>query len=307
MGMDTGKYMSWMRLIRWPNLAITAMIFAVFRYGFLYPLNVSTSLSDLKYFMLFLSVALVMAGGYIINDIHDRKADRINKKGKNVIGSKISETQARYTYWILSISGMLLGYFMGYTVGIKSIGSIHLIAFFLLWTYSTDFKHRPLLGNLVVSTLAGLVILVIPLFDVVPANRAIIEEYQVLFMIFGAYALFAMWNTLIRELIKDVEDVEGDKRTGSRTLAILYGQKTSRILIIVLIALQILALLYPAYLFRENWMALAYILIMLIFPLAILILLVGRAQERKDWHTASNLSKLIMVLGIFSVVVITLL
>ena len=299
--------MKWLKLIRWPNLLIVILLFSVFRFNFLEPFGVATSLSNGQYILLMLSVMFIMAGGNVINDIYDKTADRINKPGKNLIGIEIKEKHARILYWTLSIAGLLLGYFMGYTVGITMLGSVHLIAFFLLWMYTTDFKHRVLLGNLVVSLLASLVIFCIVLFDVVPANQELIStgKYNNLLLIFAAYAAFAFFTTLIREIIKDAQDIKGDKRIGGKTFPILASEKTVKYFIVALQLLLTLSLIATIYYFKNSIGLVLYISILVVAPLAYSAVNVFKAKTYANWGLASKLMKLVMVFGIVSVVVFT--
>ena len=299
--------MKWLKLIRWPNLLIVILLFTVFRFYFLEPFGVATSLSNGQYVLLMLSVMLIMAGGNVINDVYDKTADRINKPGKNLIGIEIKEKHARALYWVLSIIGMLLGYFMGYTVGITMLGSVHLIAFFLLWMYTTDFKHRFLLGNFVVSLLASLVLVCIVLFDVVPANQELIStgEYNNLLLIFAAYSVFAFFTTLIREIIKDAQDVKGDRRIGAKTFPIIAPAKAVKSAIGIIQVLLTLSLIGTIYYFKNSIGLVLYILTLVVVPLIISTVNVAKATTYQNWGLASKLMKLVMVFGVLSVVIFT--
>lgn len=299
--------LKWLKLVRWPNLLIVVLLFSVFRFNFLEPFHVATALNNFQYFLLILSVMLVMAGGNIINDIYDRVADRINKPGKNLIGTAIKEKHARILYWALSVSGMLLGYFMGYTVGITILGSVHLIAFFLLWMYSTDFKYRALLGNVVVALLSSLVIVTIVLFDVVPANQDAIRlgQYNNLLLIFLAYAIFAFVTTLIREIIKDVQDVKGDKRAGGRTIAVRLSQTTVKAVVVTFQIALALSLLFLVYYFRQTLGIVIYVSVLVFAPVILSTVAVIRSKSPENWGLAAKLMKLVMVFGILSVIIFT--
>ncbi len=299
--------MKWINIIRWKNLLIVLFIFAAFRFGFLIPTEISISLSNFQYFLLALSVVLVTAAGFVVNDIHDRKADRINKPNKNTVGAQggIPEKQARILYWILNGLGLALGYFMGYTVGLTILGSTHFIALLLLWMYSTDFKHRPFIGNFIVATLAALVLIIIPLYDVIPANRNYIEQFTPLFYIFGAYALFAFLTTLIREILKDAEDLKGDRKMGSKTLAVVLTQKTFK-LVVNLLQITLLALIiWVGVYFKDLYLLWAYFVLFLVLPILLNIYWVSTAENSKQWNRAATLMKFVMLFGIASVLVIT--
>ena len=299
--------MKWLKVVRWPNLAIVILLFSVFRFNFLEPFKVATSLSGFQYFLLMFSVLCIMAGGNIINDIYDKTADRINKPGKNLIGTKITEKRARLVYWVLSITGMLLGYFMGYTVGIPMLGSIHLIAFFLLWMYSTDFKYRPLLGNLVVALLSALVIVCIVLFDVIPANQAMVRsgDYNNLLLIFLGYAIFAFVTTLIREIIKDAQDIKGDRRMGGKTLPVLASTKVVKITVVAMQVLLSLSLVAIAYYFKNTLSLVVYLSVLVNLPVLVSAYCVVKAKTNTNWGVSSKLMKLVMIFGILSVIVFT--
>jgi len=299
--------MNWLNIVRWKNLLIILFIFSVFRYGFLVPQNVALALTDFQYYILAFSVMFISAAGYVINDIHDRKADRINKPNKNTIGVNggISEKKARTFYWLLNALGIALGYFMGYTVGLSVLGTIHFIALLLLWMYSTDFKHRPFIGNFIIASLAALVIIVIPLFDVAPANKNYIDQYYPLFYIFGVYAFFAFLTSLIREIIKDAEDHKGDKRMGSKTLAVLFSLKIFKVVVNILSAILLISLVLITYFFRENIILVVYLILFLVLPILLNMYWVATADHSNQWRRAATLMKFIMIFGISSVLVIT--
>ena len=296
----------WLRLVRIQNLLIIAFILLVFKYAFLSQLGFAFALNHLYYFLFTLSVILVAAGGNIINDINDKRADKINRPGKNPVGQEISEKTARFTYWFLSIVGLALGYFVAYVVGLPSLGGIHLVAFFLLWMYSTDFKHRVFFGNIIVAILAAITILMIPIFDFIPANKGSIETYGNLFILYASYASFAFLTTLIREIIKDQQDVIGDKRVGSRTLATQFTIGFVKNLIFVLILILLYGLGMVLWILKGQTFFMVYISVFMILPSIYLVYLIFKAKSKEQWASCSKLVKGIMLVGISSVAVFTM-
>lgn len=271
------------RLTRFWNLVIIA-IAQYFAAAFLLHLNFSV-FSDWQLFVLSLSTVLIAAAGYIINDYYDIKIDLINKPDRVVIGKSITRRYAILFHTFISSTGILLGVVVGW-----KIGAINFICVFLLWLYSNNLKRQPFIGNLAVAVLTGLSIDMINLLYNVHNTLVII------------YSLFAFFMTLVREIVKDMEDMKGDTTFGCRTLPIVWGiRKTKNLLyvIILIFAIAVIAinkyyLLMPAY----------YFIIILFFPLAILIFRLIRADTKKEFYQLSQLCKLILLMGIMSMIFI---
>jgi len=181
----------------------------------------------------------------------------------------------------------------------------------LLWFYSTNYKRQFLVGNLSVSVLTGLVPLMVVLFEIPLLNRIYGQEmllhnvnFNYIFAWVGGFSFFAFLTTLIRELIKDAEDFEGDMAYGMKTVPIVLGNKWTRIIVLALIALTVFMLLYLLLKYilysvePADFFSLAYFLIFLIIPLLLLAVRILTARNKKDYHQASTLIKLIMLTGI---------
>lgn len=271
------------RLTRFWNLVIIA-IAQYFAAAFLLHLNFSV-FSDWRLFVLSLSTVLIAAAGYIINDYYDIKIDLINKPDRVVIGKSITRRYAILFHTFISSTGILLGVVVGW-----KIGAINFICVFLLWLYSNNLKRQPFIGNLAVAALTGLSIDMINLLYNVHNTLVII------------YSLFAFFMTLVREIVKDMEDMKGDTTFGCRTLPIVWGiRKTKSLLyvIILIFAIAVIAinkyyLLMPAY----------YFILLLFFPLAILVFRLIRADTKKEFYQLSQLCKVIMLIGILSMIFI---
>jgi 4-hydroxybenzoate polyprenyltransferase len=238
-----------------------------------------------KLYALSASTILIAAAGYIINDYYDVKIDLINKPDRVVVGKSMRRRYALFFHWVLSILGVLLGFMLNW-----KIGAINVFSGFLLWWYSNFLKRQPFAGNLAIALLTGLsVYQVAVLFD--PLNKLII-----------AYSCFSFFITLIREIVKDMEDWRGDNTFGCQTLPIVWGIRRTKSFIYILITINLLGIVYLNDLFIgfQLWMLTVFIFI----PIAFLIFRLAKADTVKDFYYLSFYCKLILVAGIFSMLVI---
>jgi len=241
--------------------------------------------SDLRFFLLCLSTIIIAAGGYVINDYYDVKIDYVNKPERVVIGKGITRRYALFFHTVLSMSGVALGFLVSWQIGV-----INFFSAFLLWWYSNNLKRQPFIGNFVVALLTGLSILLI--------NVLYNQENGFVFI----YALFAFFMTLIREIVKDMEDLKGDNTFGCRTLPIVFGlRKTKVILYILLLLFAATVLLLNAWFTKLH---LYYFLFFLFVPLGFLLARLIRADTKRDFYWLSQWCKVIMLLGVSSMVFI---
>ncbi|MDX5325867.1 MAG: geranylgeranylglycerol-phosphate geranylgeranyltransferase [Bacteroidota bacterium] len=304
----SGKISHYLQLIRWPNLTIMALIYLLFRYGFLDLLGIEHALSGGEYLLLTLSVLSVAAAGYVINDLYDQRADRINKPDKLIIGRYLREKQAQNAYYFFSVLGVGLGIFVGYQVGMYNLGLIHALSILLLYFYATQLKRQPIIGNLIISLLAFSVLMIIPLFDLLPVmdsgNKDVLFPF---FNIFLAYGTFSFFITLAREIIKDLEDVKGDREAGYQTFAVIAPLWANKLLVFISLTLILIGFfLFLLMSYRSDFISFGYVLAFLLTPSLYLVWLTTKASEKDDYHKLSLGLKVLMVLGIFSVLVFSL-
>jgi 4-hydroxybenzoate polyprenyltransferase len=235
----------------------------------------------LPLFLLSLSTMAIAAAGYIINDYYDVKIDYINKPERVVIGKSIPRRFAILFHVALSIAGIALGAYLSW-----QITALNMVSVFLLWLYSNSLKRLPFVGNLTVALLTG----------------AAVYSVEILYRsgnaLVSVFAVFAMFMTLIREIIKDIEDLKGDNSFGCKTLPIVWGIRRTKVVVyaIVIVFSATVVLLnyqYQALPFR-------YHLIFLFVPLIILVGKLWRADTKRDFMYLSTLCKVIMLLGIAS-------
>ncbi len=298
--------MKYLQLIRWPNLAITALIFIAFRWGFLLPLHMNVALETWEYLLLTLSVLLVMAGGYVINDLQDLPTDKINRPNRPMASGAISEDRASSLFPIFFGLGIGLGYLIAWRIDYTSFGIIHLIAVSLLWVYSNYYKGRPLIGNLLISLLAAITILVIPIFDFFPTITSETWDIDRGFLyVFGGYAFFSFVITFLREIAKDLEDCEGDRKAGLKTTPIVWGENVAKSIYTVLNISALSALFWFLYQAQDEFPVWVYTITLLVLPLIYANGVLWSTQKVKYYHRVSTLLKGVMIAGIASVVFFT--
>ena len=308
------------KLIRWSNLLIIALLMFIIRH-FIFQAGLpglfSLQLDVFNFSLLVLSVVLIAAGGNIINDIYDQETDEINKPHKKIIGTHISETMGLVLYLLCTVFGIGIGYYLAhYFLQDNSFLLFHLISPALLWVYASNLKKTALIGNIVVALLAAFVPLAVLTFeygamlltywDVIQMN-VLGNPFQYMFDWTFYLALFAFITTLIRELIKDIEDVEGDEQTQMKTLAVKIGREKTTNAAVILSALTAVLLLVSALkfsLFEHNRIAiLVYQIIVLIGLIVLSITKLRKAENKQQFHSISTLWKIIMLLGFVTCII----
>ena len=218
--------MQYLKLFRLPNLIIIALLQYLIKYSLIIPFGFEPILTDFEFGLLVLSTVFIAAAGYAINDYFDIQVDEINKKEEVVVGKSIKRRVAMALHLVLSFIGVILGFYLGYKAGNVNFGLIHIMASGLLWFYSTSYKRQFLIGNLVVSFLTALVVLMVPIFEITPViTQNTASAAKSVFLLISVYALFAFVTTFMREIIKDLEDFKGDNSMGYKTLAISWGSQ----------------------------------------------------------------------------------
>lgn len=317
----TGQLRSILLLVRFPNLLIIAATQYAMRHLIMEPLlpsdEFSLQLGNLQFFLLVLATVLIAAAGYIINDYFDTRADMINKPSRVVVGVGIGRRTAMILHATLNIIGVGIGIYLGFYINLPTLSLLFVLSTGLLWFYSTNYKRQFLVGNLSVALLTGLVPLMAVLFEIPLLNRVYGEEmlrnnvnFNYMFAWVGGFGFFAFLTTLIREVIKDAEDFEGDAAYGMHTFPIVVGMRWTRIFIVALVAFTLATLLFLLSRFilysvdPADYYSLVYFVAMLFLPLVILGAMIAFARNRRDFHRASLLVKLIMLSGIlYSVLV----
>ena len=305
--------MPYFRLFRVPNLMMIALTMYLSRYCIIRPFfnteGITLLLSDLNFFLLVLSTVLIAMGGYVINDYFDLRIDHINKPDKIVLGRIIPRRRAILMHQIFTFSGVLIGFYLSYIVRSLWLPFLFVVIATTLWLYSLKFKQTYLFGNVVVALLSSLVILMVWLFEFYALKHdgvLFITNVSLMKLLLWGFVFFAFINSLIREIVKDMEDIDGDRRAGSRTMPVVSGVNTTKIFVNILIVLEMAVMAYILYLLFEN----GFTLLLIYYSVAIMLLLLfaiiktSQSKLREDFHFVSSLFKIIMVAGIFSMFLI---
>jgi 4-hydroxybenzoate polyprenyltransferase len=278
----------------------------VFRYLFLAQSYVDLALTDFNYILLVIATVCIAAGGYVINNIMDQDTDEIAKPQNRVVGVSISETMAYNWYIGLTIIGVGIGFYLSNVIYKPTFASMFILVATLLYMYATSFKQIPVLGNVVVALMLSTSIIIIGLFDILPAidvdNRFRMKEA---FDILMHYAIFAFIINLIREIVKDMEDMDGDYQSGINSLPIAIGVQKTKIIVGVLtvISIGILAYYVNSNLFELDYVV-YYAMILIVGPLIYFGVKLLNAATKKEYHHLSLVLKIILFFGILSVAVI---
>ena len=300
------KLLDFFKLIRWKNLVIVALTQYLIRYTLLIPFVDFLSLNDMQFLLLVISTVLVAAAGYIINDYFDIQVDQLNKR-KIIVGNSIKRREAMALHFIFSGLGIGIGFYLGHKIGMWNLGFINLFSASALWLYSTHFKRNYLSGNLLISLLSALVLIIVALYDILPASEQNDINAIVVFKIICIYAAFAFITTLIREIVKDLEDLEGDQKMGYETYAIVSGKKKAKNIVQTLSLLTILGVACILYFqFQADLYSFLYVLFFVEFPFLYFVWKLKNAEKSADFHSLSILIKIIMLSGTLSMLVFAL-
>lgn len=257
---------------------------------------------------IFLSLAslLIAAAGYIINDYFDINIDEVNKPGRMVVDKVIHRRWAIAWHFMLNSAGTALTIFALPFLQKWYLILANMLCMALLWFYSTSFKRKLLIGNIVISLLTAWTILII-FFSKVNLSDAFGNgpvNHSRFFRMAIIYAGFAFIISLIREAIKDMEDMPGDVKYGCRTMPIVWGVNATKVYVAVwlavLMAMIIIVMLYM--LQFQWWLPVAYCAAAIIFPLIIVLLKLKKSSTPVHYHQLSTITKLVMFTGILSMI-----
>jgi len=226
---------AWLNLCRWKNLSIIS-ITQVLVFFYLNKLTPGISIDQDSYtnfILLIFCTVLLAAGGFIINDLFDEVSDHYNKADTKIIGNKISFKAAQVFYILTVLTGNIIALLLSIRLNSLVEYFIYPTIVFLLWVYSYKLKCTPLAGNLFVSIFTSGVILIIPyafrnefnLISTKPFITYLQESKSILLM-----CLFTFSINFYREVVKDLEDLAGDKMQGCQTTAIYFGEANTRII-----------------------------------------------------------------------------
>lgn len=269
------------KLIRWLNLLIVAVTQYSAAYFLIESMELRLLLLSPDMLLLCLGTIMITAAGYVINDYYDVKIDYINKPDRVVVGRFVKRRPIMILHATLNTLGVLAGVLVSWQIGV-----INFLVVGLLWLYSNQLKRLPLLGNVTVALLTGLSVFVVYVL------------YRESIFLFATYAFFAFFISLIREIIKDMEDVEGDKKFELKTLPIVIGIRKSKLVIYLICAIFLIVVATLMQQEPKFWWVFSGLVLMLGWLSNRLI----KADKSNDFAKLSTLSKQIMILGLISMI-----
>lgn len=299
------KLAAFLRFIRWKNLLLIIYLQILLKFSLFSSFELITNLSVYQFVTLLFSLILITAAGYIINDIFDLKSDLINKPQKVIVANQFSIETAQKMYLITNSLGIILGISLSLSTQKPTHAFIFIGASLLLYFYSKKLKSKPLIGNILVSFLVALNVLILCLFDL---NFDIQNNGQQLVIhVTLLLSGFAFLINLVREVVKDIEDMNGDYNMKMNTLPILLGvSRTKKIAaFLCLFPLGLLLLIVVKYASIYKFTVL-YLLLFTMFPLLFVSIKLLSAKTKRDFKKLSLILKLLMFLGINSLLIFSL-
>jgi len=249
---------------------------------------------------------LITAGGYIINDLYDIEADKINKPNKLFIDKTISKKNAWKSYFILTFLGLILGVFLSISKLLPFYSLFFIFTIIGLFFYSKNLKKQILIGNILVSFFVGLTIFLLISFELdnhfKTPNKGITNAFNIIFPFWSVigYSFFAFLTTFVREIIKDIEDVNGDLKLKSNTLPIIFGRKRASKVAFFFSAVLLVFLLIILQIIKSDILFLGYGIIFILLPLLYFLYKLWFSKSKQDYSLLSNILKIIMLFGILS-------
>ncbi len=298
------------RLVRWPNLIMMGIVQAAIYYVIVAKtykiIGIPSALNSFYLFVIIAITLLIAGAGYIINDYFDLRTDRINKPDKMILGKVFKRKSAFTMQIVMNIIAVLAGFFISFIAGSWRLGLIFPMLIMLLWLYSVKYKRMGIWGNLSISFLSAMVIIIVWLFEFFmlrkhPANFiAVVPYLSIITKFFTMFALFAFLLTFIREIIKDAEDIKGDALTGINTFAVERGVDAAVKLAMIITGITALLIILVScnLMMKGMFIAGIYYAVTVFLPMVWLILKLYRTTEISDFHQLSNFVKIIMIAGI---------
>lgn len=291
------------KIIRWPNVLLTILTQLVIVYGLLIPYGVDPALNWWQLLLLISATGLLTASGNIINDIYDVAIDQVNKPEKLLVTKSISESSAYNLYFVLTVLAVICGFVLSNSLNKPILSSIFIGVAFVLYLYASSLKAMLLIGNLVISLLVAQVILITGIFELFPSITAETQiGYKFLMERLLEFSLMAFLINLVREWVKDCEDVNGDKAGDRNTLAIALGRsRAAKFIAFFIIGILILLGWYVYEYIYLNDIATYYFVFLIMGPLLFVMIKLWSAKSQKEFHILSTVLKVVLLFGILSI------
>jgi 4-hydroxybenzoate polyprenyltransferase len=244
-----------------------------------------TVLLDFNLFIIVLASSLTIASGYIINSFYDSKKDLINRPNKSMLDRLVRQKTKLNVYFTLNFLAVFLAYFVSWRAVL--FFSFYI---FLIWFYSHKVKKYPIIGNLMAAFMA-----VLPFFGILLYYK---NFYEVIF----AHATFLYLLILIREMIKDLENIRGDLANDYMTIPIIYGETISKKVITILTILTVIPVYVLIEIYDVGYMDIYFYGCLIVLILFLLYL--WKSNSKEQFLLLHNVLKFLIVAGVFSIVLI---
>jgi 4-hydroxybenzoate polyprenyltransferase len=315
------KIKPYLKLLRVGNLAFLAVLLYVMEKWVAVPLlHIEKFQEQMPWWvllLLILSTICIAAGGYVINDYFDVKIDRINRPDDMVVTRVISREGAMQWFYVLTAIGIASGLAVSWWARSWNLLFIYIVIPGLLWFYSASYKRMLLVGNLIVAFISAIVPLLVALVNadylhyLYKDNLAYTPIVNELYVWLSGFALFSFLLTWAREVVKDIEDIEGDREMECRTMPIVWGEKVSKAVVTTLVVVTMALVGYLAWFvlpFPMEWSTLTgrFVIFGLMVPMVCVLVLLWYARSNRELHTVQQVIKFVMFLGtMFSYVIYT--
>lgn len=301
-----------MRLVRWQNLIMLIILMGVMNYWVAEPvLNHLMFGNVLPWWIIGLltsAIVLIAAGGYVINDYFDIKIDRINKPDQLIVTTTVSKQQAIHLHQVLSVVGVAIGLLVAWFCRSWSLALTILIVPGLLWFYSSSYKRQLIVGNIIVAFISALppITIVMATLGMLHHRYGDIITYSPvghdLYVWLGGFALFAFLTTILREMMKDMQDQQGDRELECHTLPVRFGDWGTKWVVTVIGLITMALLIWLGFFmlpYPHGWNTLSgrYIIFGILTPLVCSLWLMWAARIPSDYKVAQSVMKFVMLMG----------
>lgn len=310
------KIKSFFCLVRWTNLFMIATMMLLVYHCVMSPLSYYLGPMALPpsytFYMLVMSLVFIVAGGYVVNDCFDVVTDEINKPDKLLVDKVFTKRQSLFFYGVLTFVGVLLGLLSSIMI-LQSefylLFAVLLLITCLLYSYSSTYKRKFFVGNFVVSLLVSSSVFLPYLFEILYLSNNVSMLFETKDLVVSVlyfvliYTAFAFLLTFIREIVKDVEDYEGDIKIHCQTIPVVCGVNATKTTLYVLISLLLLLLAVYGYVLFGMELYVAMGIMMVIALCSVLLaVMIYRAKTQKDFHNSSAFAKVMMLIGLLSMI-----